>query len=54
MALLYYNNTALPLWVSLLLDCSKSSIQRWVEEYFETGEIKKESNKEKVNLQPKY
>jgi len=25
--------------VSLLLDCSKSSIQRWVEEYFETGEI---------------
>ena len=33
--------------VSLLLDCSKSSIQRWVEEYFETGEIKKEYKQRK-------
>jgi transposase len=27
--------------VSLLLDCSKTSIQRWLDEYFETGEIVK-------------
>lgn len=33
--------------VSLLLDCSKSSINRWVEEYFETGEIKKEYKQRK-------
>ena len=33
--------------VSLLLDCSKSSIQRWIEEYFETGEIKKEYKQRK-------
>jgi transposase len=33
--------------VSLLLDCSKSSIQRWVEEYFETSEIKKEYKQRK-------
>ena len=25
--------------VSLLLDCSKTSIQRWLDEYFETGEL---------------
>ena len=27
--------------VSLLLDCSKTSIQRWLDEYFETGKIEK-------------
>lgn len=48
MALLLYNNTAKPLWVSLLLDCSKTSIQRWLDDYFETGKIEKTYKKGKV------
>ena len=33
--------------VSLLLDCSKTSIQRWLDEYFETGKIEKTYKKRK-------
>lgn len=33
--------------VSLLLDCSKTSIQRWLDEYFETGKIEKTYKKKK-------
>ena len=36
--------------VSEILNCSKSSLHRWVERYFETGNIKRKNYKNKISI----
>ena len=36
--------------VSELLNCSKSSLQRWIESYFETGNIKRKIYKNRITI----
>lgn len=36
--------------VSEILNCSKSSLHRWVERYFETGNIKRKNYKNRISI----
>lgn len=36
--------------VSELLNCSKSSLHRWIERYFETGNIERKKYKNRVSI----
>ena len=36
--------------VSELLNCSKSSLQRWIERYFETGNIERKIYKNRISI----
>ena len=36
--------------VSELLNCSKSSLHRWIERYFETGNIKRKNYKNRISI----
>lgn len=36
--------------VSEILNCSKSSLHRWVERYFETGNIERKNYKKRISI----